>query len=150
MPIFALLLNFLNLRKFIPLIIRNWKPILIGAMAFLLWYENFNETRFLLGMETIPSLKKQLVAATTAVSICKAGNDKLSEAIDERNAEVQVWKRLSIGLEEDVKGLQGRLDAERVKTNTQVQTILKDVTPKTCEASIDYLRDGRKDLQWKK
>lgn len=148
MPLIGLLLNLLNLKKLIPAIMKNWKPILIGSLAFIVWYQNFNETRFLFGAETIPSLKKQLKAAVAAVDVCKAGNVTLSNAIDDRNAEVEKWKTISEGLEGDIGVLQTELDVARTKTNTQVDTILKGTTPKTCKAAIDYLRDGRKDLQW--
>jgi len=145
MPFLVMLLN---LKKLIPFIIANWKVILIAGMAFTIWYQNFNDTRFLFGMETIPSLEMQLAAAVVAVDICKAGNDALSEAIDERNAEVQKWKGISVGLEQDIANLQTVLGEIRNQTKTEVEVILKGETPETCEASIDYLRDGRKDLKW--
>lgn len=148
MPILAILMNLLNLKKLIPFIIANWKVILILGMAFIIWYQNFNDTRFLFGAETIPSLEMQLEAAVVAVDICKAGNDVLSEAIDERNAEVQKWKGISTGLEQDIANLENVLGKMRNQTKTEVEVILKGDTPKTCEASIDYLRDGRKDLKW--
>ncbi len=148
MPILAILMNLLNLKKLIPFIIANWKVILILGMAFIIWYQNFNDTRFLFGAETIPSLEMQLEAAVVAVDICKAGNDVLSEAIDERNAEVQKWKGISSGLEQDIANLENVLGKMRNQTKTEVEIILKGDTPKTCEASIDYLRDGRKDLKW--
>ncbi len=148
MPILAILMNLLNLKKLIPFIIANWKVILILGMAFIIWYQNFNDTRFLFGAETIPSLEMQLEAAVVAVDICKAGNDVLSEAIDERNAEVQKWKGISTGLEQDIANLENVLGKMRNRTKTEVEVILKGDTPKTCEASIDYLRDGRKDLKW--
>lgn len=148
MPILAILMNLLNLKKLIPFIIANWKVILILGMAFIIWYQNFNDTRFLFGAETIPSLEMQLEAAVVAVDICKAGNDVLSEAIDERNAEVQKWKGISTGLEQDIANLENVLGKMRNQTKTEVEIILKGDTPKTCEASIDYLRDGRKDLKW--
>ena len=146
----APLLALLDIKKILKFVVENWKPILIGGMAFLIWYQNFNETRWLFGAETIPSLELRLDGATDAVDICKAGNDVLSAAIDERNAEVIRWKQISEDLEGDIGILQKDLDDARTKTNTEVEVILKDETPKTCEAAIDYLRDGRKDLQWKK
>ena len=149
LPVGALL-AFLDVKKILKFVVENWRPILIGGMAFVIWYQNFNETRWLLGAETIPSLELRLAGATDAVDICKAGNDVLSAAIDERNAEVEKWKQISKDLEGDIGILQKDLDDARIKTNTEVEIILKEETPKTCKAAIDYLRDGRKDLQWKK
>jgi chromosome segregation ATPase len=145
----APLLAFLDVKKIISFVIKNWREVLVGTMAFTIWYQNFNETRFLFGAETIPSLEKRLDGATNAVKICKAGNDTLSAAIDERNTEVEKWKQVSKDLEGDIAILQTDLDDARAKTNTEVEVILKDEAPKTCKAAINYLRDGRKDLQWK-
>lgn len=150
MPLIGILLNLLNLKKLIPAIIKNWKIILIVGLGFIVWYQNFNETRFLFGAETMPSLEKQLVAAVKAVDVCKKGNVTLTKAIDDRNEEVAKWKAISKSLEDDIGALQEDLNAERVKTEAEVEAILKDTTPKTCNEAIDYLRDGRKDLQWKK
>jgi len=147
MPI-SLLLGLLNFKKFIPFLLTNWKPILIISMAGLLAYQNLSGTRFLFGAETIPSLNMRLEAATKAINECKSGNDALSAAIDDRNAEVVKWKAITTNLENDIGILQKDLDTARVKLNAEVDVILKDETPKTCEASIDYLRDGRKDLKW--
>ena len=83
------------------------------------------------------------------MKICQAGNDALSATIDKRNSEVKKWKDITNDLEADIKNLQTVITGIRTKTKTEVQTILKDETPKTCSAAIDYLRDGRKDLQWK-
>jgi len=142
------LLGLFNIKKIFVFLVENWKIILFGGMAAIIGYQNFVETRFLFGAETIPSLEKRLANAIDAVDICKAGNDTLSAAIDERNAEVEKWQAISEVLEKDIKDLNSVLEGMRTKTNTAVAVILKDETPKTCKTAIDYLRDGRKDLQW--
>jgi len=139
-----------DFKKIMGFLIKNWREVLVGGMAFIIWYQNFNETRFLFGAETIPSLELRLDAALIAVNVCKEGNETLTAAIDERNAEVKKWKGITKVLEGDIGILQKDLDDARVKTDKEVNNILKDKTPKTCKAAIDYLRDGRKDLQWKK
>jgi len=148
LPLAPLLMLF-DVKKIAAFLIKNWREVLVAGMAFTIWYQNFNETRFLFGAETIPSLEMRLDGATNAVKICKAGNDTLSAAIDERNAEVEKWKKITKDLEGDIGILQKDLDDARTKTNTEVEVILKDEAPKTCKAAINYLRDGRKDLQWK-
>jgi len=145
----APLMAIFNLKKILLFAVKNWKEVLIGGMVFIIWYQNFNNIRFLFGAETIPSLTTQLEAAMVAVDVCKEGNVKLSAAIDERNAEVEKWKEITILLEGDVGVLKGKIDDMRVETTKEVDVILKDKTPQTCEASIDYLREGRKDLQWR-
>jgi len=126
----------------------SWKLIVIGLLSSIVLYQNFSDTRFFLWSETIPSLEKRLDAAVIAVNVCKAGNDKLSNAIDTHNGIVEDWKKISDDLEADVATLEDELIKKRVKTVTVVKTILQEATPKDCNAAIDYLRDGRKDLTW--
>jgi hypothetical protein len=146
MPFLMALLDF---KKIMAFVMKNWRECLVAAMAFLIWYQNFNDTRFFFGVETIPSLEMRLEGAENAVKICKAGNDTLSATIDKRNDEVKKWKGINNDLEDDIKNLQTAITGIRTETKIEVRTILKDETPKTCPAAIDYLRDGRKDLQWK-
>lgn len=145
----APLMMFFDFKKMAAFVIKNWRECLVGVMAFTIWYQNFNETRFLFGAETIPSLEMRLVGAENAVKICEAGNKTLAATIDKRNDEVEEWKIISDGLEADIANLQGTITGMRETTKTEVITILKDPTPKTCNSAMDYLRDGRKDLRWK-
>lgn len=149
-PFLLPLLGMLNPAKILAFVVQYWKELLIAAMVSTLLYQNFSETRFVFGAETIPSLEMRLEAAKKAVDVCKAGNEKLVEAIDERNSEVQKWKEITNTLQNDIDNLSTELDNMRTTTKKDVAVILNNPTPKTCEAAIDYLRDGRKDLQWEK
>jgi len=148
MPLLFSLLGMLNPAKILAFVVKYWKELLLAGMVFTLLYQNFSETRFVFGAETIPSLEMRLEAAKNAVKVCKAGNDKLSAAIDERNEEVQKWKGITTKLQHDVNALNGKLTKMRKATKNDVKVILHDPTPKTCEGAINYLRDGRKDLKW--
>lgn len=149
MPLpFAPLLMLFNFKKIAAFFIKNWRECLVAGLAFAVWYQNFSEIRWAFGFETIPSLENRLNAATDAVKICKAGNKTLVGTIEKRNEEVKKWKVISDGLEKDIENLQTTISSMRAETENDVKVILKDETPQTCEASIDYLRDGRKDLQW--
>lgn len=145
---FLLPLLGLNPAKIIGFIVKFWKEILLALMVFTLLYQNFSETRFVFGAETIPSLEMRLEAATKAVNVCKAGNVKLEQAIDDRNTEVQKWKEITNTLQDNIDNLSTELDDMRTTTKKDVAVIFNDPTPKTCEAAIDYLREGRKDLKW--
>lgn len=147
-PFLLPLSGMLNPAKILAFVVQYWKELLLAAMVSTLLYQNFSETRFVFGAETIPSLEMRLDAATKAVDVCKAGNVKLTEAIDERNAEVVKWKEITSTLQDDIDNLSTELDDMRQTTKKDVATILKDPTPKTCEDAIEYLREGRKDLQW--
>jgi len=148
MPFFGFLSALFNIKKILPFVLQYWRECMVVGMAALIWYQNFNETRWFFGAETIPSLEKRLAGATDAVRICEAGNKTLSATIDKRNEEVKRWKEISDGLEKDIENLQVTISGMRTKTKTEVITILKDPTPQTCEKSIDYLRDSVKDLTW--
>ena len=132
------LLGLFNVKKIFTFVIANWKIILFGGMAFVIWYQNFNETRFMFGAETIPSLEKRLSAAIDAIDICKSGNELLSATIDERNAEVKEWKSISMTLEKNIENLNTELEKIRTDTNTEVAVILRDETPKTCKAAMNW------------
>lgn len=147
-PLAPLMMLF-DFKKIAAFVMKNWRECLVVGLAFTIWYQNFNETRFLFGAETIPSLEMRLAGATDALDICKAGNDTLAEAIDERNTEVERWKEISDGLEQDIANLQTTIGGMRIETKAEVEVILEDKTPESCKASIDYLRDGRGELRWK-
>lgn len=148
MPILTILLNFLNIKKILPIILKNWKEILIVSMGFILWYQNYSETRFLFGTETIPSLEKRLNKAIGEIKECADANENLQNTIDETNKKVEEWKSISSKLEGNVKKLEKELYDIRNTTNDEINSILNDKTPETCKDAMDYLRDARKDLTW--
>ncbi len=147
-PVVGILFKFLNFKKFIPVIIQNWKAILIAGLLAIIGYQNIMETRIFFGANTLPYLEKRLIEMENAVDICVKGNVILGAAIDERNGEIAEWERISGERQTEIDKLQGRLDNIRKQTDKKAKDILNEPTPKTCEASIEYLRDGRKDLTW--
>jgi len=131
-----------------PLLQRFWREILILVLIGFIWYQNTSDTRYLLFVDTIPNLEKQLVIANNNVETCKKGNENLSQTIEDRNDEVLQWKKVSDELEEQNKALSKELKNMRKSTNTQVKHILEDKAPKSCEGAMNYLRSGRQDLTW--
>lgn len=147
-PLLPILSLFLN-KKTLTTIIGNWKLMLIGMMSFIIGYQNLFETRYLFGAETIPSLEKRLKEAEDVIDICKDGNDKLSASIDRRNAEITSLKEASDVLKKEIGQLEMSLAAKRTETVKKVKTIIEtEKTPVDCKASIEYLRDARKELKW--
>lgn len=138
----------LKLSAIKPLIQKYWKEMIVVGMALMLWYQNFSETRFLLWIETIPSLEARLETREAAFKQCKEGNDKLSAAIDERNRQIEAWRDITEQHEKDIKELEKQLAEERERANARVKDILDDPTPQTCEEAIQYLRDGVEDIKW--
>ena len=148
LPLLAALPWLAKLSAIKPLFKKYWKEMIVIGMAGMLVYQNFSETRFLLWIETIPSLEKRLETREAAFLACKDGNDKLSEAIDKRNTQIEEWRKLTEKHERDIAILQADLAAARANTNKEVDDILNDPTPQSCEEAIKYLRDGTEDVKW--
>lgn len=138
----------IDFKKALGFIASYWKIFLIGVLAAIIWYQNVPETRWLFGAETIPALEADLVVVKKNLQTAIDGNKELSDAIDEYNARVEAYKQLEIKMRKDIDKLQGELDIARTTTNTEVDIILNDPTPQSCEKAIDYLRDAGKDLKW--
>ena len=137
-----------DFKKFFRYFIEHWKEILVIGMAVTIFYQNFFETRFFFGFETIPSLEKRLEKSENNLKTCVSGNELLSKTIDKRNEEIGKWKKISKGLEKKNAELANLLGDLRKSTDQQVEAILGEKAPDSCKASIEYLREGRKDLQW--
>jgi len=103
---------------------------------------------FVFGSQTIPALEADLAKSQEDLRFCGKSNARLSTAIDKNNARIDEYAQLTEDLEASIIILGNELTVERERTDTEVEVILKDPTPKTCEKAIDYLRDGTKDLKW--
>lgn len=149
MPIWLLAIfkpsNFAGIFKFIG---RNWKFIVIGAMVFCLWYQNFSGVKFVFGIETIPALKQEVSELENALNTCVDGNKLLSDTIDTRNEEIAKWGQVSEEFKQKIEDLKDDLVEERARTKIKVVTVLSEPAPETCEAAIEYLRDSTEDLKW--
>ena len=138
----------INIKKIFGYIAKHWRECLIVAFAAIIWYQNSSEVRFAFGAETIPALEKDIVVLKKDLETCAGANDKLSSAIVDNNQRIQEYAELTGVLEEELDILKGELDVERAKTNKEVEVILKDPTPQSCEKAMDYLRDAGRDIQW--
>jgi len=137
-----------NIKKVLGYIASYWKIFLIAVLGVIVWYQNYSDIRFMFGSQTIPALESELVESQNNLRICGDGNAKLSAAIDKNNARNEEYERLTKDLEASIILLGNELTQEREETDKEVETILKDPTPKSCEKAMDYLRDGTKDLKW--
>jgi len=137
-------LSGINIKK----ALEYWREIIIALLLAVIWYQNSFETRLFFGAETIPALEKELVVAKNDLKKCATANGTLSDAIEASNARTREYKVLTGKLQNSIDILSGELEIARTKTDTDVDVILKDPTPQTCEKAIDYLRDAGKELQW--
>ena len=138
----------INVKKMLGYVVNYWREILIVILGATFWYQNYADVRFIFGAQTIPALEAELSESQNNLRVCGDGNAKLSAAIDKNNARIDEYAQLTKDLEASIAVLGDELTAEREQTDTEVEVILKDPTPKTCEKAIDYLRDGTKDLKW--
>ena len=130
-------------------VIKYWKEIIVISMLCVILYQNFwAKWEFLLGLDTIPNLNIELIQAQENLAIAIAANETLSKSINARNEEISQWKEVSVKLEEDNAKLKNTLGTMRIDTTNKINSILAEAPPETCEAAIEYLIDGRNDLQW--
>jgi len=111
------------------------------------WYQNTQETRWVLWVDTIPYYKVQYEEAMIALDVAVEANETLTAAIEATNKQVEEWKEVSVQLERDNAALSGELKGLRQSTLDQVEDILAAPTPVGCEAAIQFLRDGIPELQ---
>lgn len=137
-----------NVKKIFAILIHYWRIFLIVVLGAIVFYQNYSGTRFIFGAQTIPYLEEKLATSENNLKVCGDGNAALTAAIDKNNTRIDEYAKLTKDLEASVATLGGELAEERGKTNTEVEVILKDPTPKTCEKAMDYMRDGIKDLKW--
>lgn len=134
---------------------RHWKVFAVLAMLGCIWYQNFEKTRFVFGLETIPHMniqieqdKKDIAGLKADLQVAATANKTLTGDIGSLNTVVGQWKSVSNNLQKQNAALQGKLDQERVANNKKVQDILNGKPPTTCEGSIDYLRQEKGALTW--
>jgi len=137
-----------NVKKALGIVIQYWREILIGLLAVTFWYQNYSETRFVFGSQTIPALEIELADSQNKLRTCGDANKLLSGKIEASNVRIEEYKELTKELEEDVANLGADLKEERGRTTSAVEDILKDPTPQSCEKAMNYLRDAGKDLKW--
>lgn len=132
----------------VPHLKKYWKEIAVAGMVAMLLYQNFSPTRFLLWIETIPSLENRLEISEDNYKVTKEGNEELTRDIEDRNTQIDNWKRVSDKNAAEVAKLQGELDVLRAKSDAKVDNTLNDPTPVNDNDAIQYLRNGIGDVQW--
>ena len=119
----------------------NWKPIVV-AIAFLAawWYvDNLKDT--------IRDQQLTIADLTLRLDTCKDNVSTLEQAITNQNE--SITKALQAGREAEARiaELQGRLGQLSTEHQSEIDRILSEQTPATCEQAIQYLRDT-KEIQW--
>lgn len=143
-----LLLGGIPFKAIFGFILTYWKELMVVSMLAIIIYQNTFETRWVFFVNTIPYLENQLEEYVIAVDKAEKANLLLTNTIKKRNDQIAQWKEKSVELEKKNAELTGQLELLRSMTVAEVDQILSDPTPESCEASIDYLRTGIPDLHF--
>jgi septal ring factor EnvC (AmiA/AmiB activator) len=135
----------------------HWKEFALATVIGLFLYQMFSPYQFLLGLDTVPSLNKEIAKlekkleeAEANFEVCKAGNQVLEAAIDDQNSQIRQWGDLAKKIDKSTDELKTKIDKSRLQSKKDVESILRDdPTPQTCGEAMDYLRKSMEELKWK-
>lgn len=119
--------------KILPLLKTYWKPILLvvivgGSLMYIHHLRDVVSEQNI----TITRDNTQLQQAADA-------NKVLRDQIDSLNVTITQWSDLSKKQQDQVNDLSSRLQTQHQNTQNQVNLILKDKKPATCDDAIEYL-----------
>lgn len=151
MPFLLLFKGLFDPKTYIALanfFVKNWKAIVVILLLAMVSYQNFSSVRFVFGVETVPALLKDVDELTENNIILQNNNEILVGTINQRNEELVKWEELTAKLEKQMEELEGDIIRIKEETDQEVEDILNQPTPQTCEKAIEYLIDGVDDLEW--
>ena len=119
----------------------NWKPIVVAIVFLAAWWYVDNLK------DTIRDQQLTIADLTLRLDTCKDNVSTLEQAITNQNE--SITKALQAGREAEARiaELQGRLGQLSTEHQSEIDRILSEQTPATCEQAIQYLRDT-KEIQW--
>lgn len=123
---------------FLPLLGRNWKLIVILiALGVAFTYYHWSQNKIESQQNLIETYRLQ--------------ESTFKQLAKRQTEEIDKWHEIGKQQEQKIKSLSSEVSEIRRKTNVRVAQILNNEnTPKTCEASIQYLIDSVVELNWKK
>ena len=134
---------------------QHWRGFLIAGLLAFIWYQNYSSVRWLVWINTIPSMQQNINKDNNTIKILHtqlnqviATNEKLTLTIDAYNTTIQKWADISKQLEKENVQLQIQLKNQQIQNNIKIQNILNAPTPTTCKASINYLRTQILNITW--
>jgi len=130
------------------LVASRWREIGLAVLLAIVVYQNTADTRWVLWADTIPYLRVKLAEQSVELDLTIQANQNLTLAIEERNKEIQRWADVSSQLEQNTAILQDKIDDIEIKANSRVRTVIQEVTPESCTAAFEYLRDSIPELNY--
>lgn len=86
----------------------------------------------------------------TANAFCENSKATLSKALEEQNKEIKKWANVGKKSKEEFDKLKKELEEKRRMAETEVQRILQEEKPKSCQEAINYLINGAGEITWSK
>lgn len=125
-------------KKGLSFLMKNWQMLLIVSFLAFVYY---------LHQVKIPSLEQEITELKFKVSMCEFNNNTLKGSISQFNNQISNWKSVSEDLQKRNDKLTNELIKMRNSVNIKAAEVLNIKTPKTCQDSIDLLKNIG-DLQW--
>jgi len=132
----------LNPMKLLELALTHWKPILIILALGAVWWV-WDDMK-----DTIEEQKTEIAELTQRLNVCKDNQQVLENAISKQNETIDRAKEAGIRAEQRIAELRGRISSLTQEHQTEIDRILNEARPETCEESIEYLIDASGELTW--
>lgn len=130
-------------------LVRSVPFVAVCVLAGIICYQNFwTGSQFLFGLNTIHSMEHTISKMHEKSIKQQFENNTLKQAIEQSNAIVDEWKTKTDNLIEEREKMSKQINDVRRQHSKEIQTILQDKVPQTCEEAFEYLKKGAKELQW--
>lgn len=83
-----------------------------------------------------------------AKAFCENSRASLEAAIKEQNSEIQKWVTVGKKSKKEFEDLKSSIEQQRKVNALELQKILQEKKPESCQEAINYLVDGVKDITW--
>lgn len=130
-------------------LLKNWRLVVIMLAVGIILYQNvWTGPQFLFGVPTVHHM-------THNINVLRDTNVKkdveissLKQAISTSNKIIDEWKNKTEALAKQQERMSQQMNNVRKQHTKELQTILQEKAPQTCEEAFEYLKKGVKELQW--
>lgn len=147
MPILTILINIfakINFKKIIDFLINNWKIIsILLIITSLYFYINSLNNK-------IKNLNDEVIQLKIDNAYCENSKSTLEKALKTQNHEIDKWVKIGKNSKKEFEALKENLNEKKKISEKELNNILQEKTPESCQEAINYLVDSKKDLIWQK
>jgi len=127
---------------------RFWKEWLIVGLLAVVVYQNVSDTRWVFWADTIPNLKSRLNVAEIELDLIEQANAQLTEAIEERNKEIERWTNVTDELQQNTSDLQEQIANISISNRDNVRIVERQIIPQECTGAMNFLYDSVPELNY--